>query len=145
MDSIYWLVILAIFLLIEIITLGLTTIWFAGGSLVSFFLSLLVDSIILEIAVCLIVSFLLLYFTRPIAKNYFNKQRVKTNIDLLIGKDAKVIETIDNFNGTGCVILNGQEWMARAVNDDTIIPKGEKVIVRRVSGVKLIVDIKEEI
>lgn len=145
MDSIYWLVILAIFLLIEIITLGLTTIWFAGGSLVSFFLSLLVDNIILEIVVCLMVSFLLLYFTRPIAKNYFNKQRVKTNIDLLIGKDAKVIETIDNLNGTGTVILSGLEWMARTANDDITIPKGERVIVRRVSGVKLIVDLKEEI
>lgn len=145
MDSMYWLVILAIFLLIEIITLGLTTIWFAGGSLVSFFLSLLVDNMILEIAVCLVVSFLLLFFTRPVAKKYFNKQRVKTNIDLLIGKDVKVIETIDNLNGKGWVLLNGQEWMARAVNDDTIIPEGERVIVRRVSGVKLIVDIKEEI
>lgn len=145
MDSIYWLVILAIFLLIEIITLGLTTIWFAGGSLVSFFLSLLVDNIILEIVVCLMVSFLLLYFTRPIAKNYFNKQRVKTNIDLLIGKDAKVIETIDNLNGTGTVILSGLEWMARTANDDITIPKGERVIVKRVSGVKLIVDLKEEI
>lgn len=145
MDSIYWLVILAIFLLIEIITLGLTTIWFAGGSLVAFFLSLLVDNIILEIVVCLVVSFLLLYFTRPIAKNYFNNQRVKTNIDVLIGKDAKVMEIIDNLNGTGCVLLNGQEWMARAVNDDVIIPAGKRVIVRSVSGVKLIVDIKEEI
>ena len=145
MDSMYWLVILAIFLLIEIITLGLTTIWFAGGSLVSFFLSLLVDNMILEIAVCLVVSFLLLFFTRPVAKKYFNKQRVKTNIDLLIGKDVKVIETIDNLNGKGWVLLNGQEWMARAVNDDTIIPEGERVIVRKVSGVKLIVDIKEEI
>ncbi len=145
MDSMYWLVILAIFLLIEIITLGLTTIWFAGGSLVSFFLSLLVDNMILEITVCLIVSFLLLFFTRPVAKKYFNKQRIKTNIDLLIGKEVKVIETIDNLNGKGWVILNGQEWMARAMNDDTIIPEGERVTVRRVSGVKLIVDIKEEI
>lgn len=145
MDSIFWLVILAILLLIEIITLGLTTIWFAGGSLVAFFLSLLVNNPILEVTVCLIVSFLLLYFTRPIAKNYFNNQRVKTNIDLLIGKDAKVIEKIDNLNGTGCVMLNGLEWTARAANDDITIPAGERVIVRRVSGVKLIVDIKEEI
>ena len=145
MDSIYWLIILAVFLLIEIITLGLTTIWFAGGSLVAFFLSLLVDNPVLEVTVCLIVSFLLLYFTRPIAKNYFNKQRVKTNIDLLIGKDAKVMETIDNLNGTGCVMVNGLEWMARTANDDITIPAGERVIIRKVSGVKLIVDIKEEI
>lgn len=145
MYSLYWLVLLAILLLIEIITLGLTTIWFAGGSLVAFFISLLVDNIILEAAAFLIVSVVLLYSIRPIAKNYFNKQRVKTNIDLLIGKDAKVLEAIDNLNGTGRVMINGLEWMARSANDDITIPAGKRVIIRSVSGVKLIVDIKEEI
>ncbi|HBY70682.1 MAG TPA: NfeD family protein, partial [Lachnospiraceae bacterium] len=31
MNSIYWIVILVVLIFIEIITLGLTTIWFAGG------------------------------------------------------------------------------------------------------------------
>jgi membrane protein implicated in regulation of membrane protease activity len=35
--------------------------------------------------------------------------------------------------------------MARAVNNDTVISAGEKVFIKKVSGVKLIVDIKEEL
>ncbi len=140
MNSIYWLIALAVFLVIEIITLGLTTIWFAGGALIAFLLSLIVDNSILEFVVFIIVSFVLLYFTRPIAQKYFNKQRIKTNYESLIGRDGKVIEKIDNFNNTGQVIVNGQEWTARALIDQEIIETGEKVVIREVSGVKLIVE-----
>lgn len=38
MNSIYWLLLIIVLLVIEIITLGLTTIWFAGGALVAFIL-----------------------------------------------------------------------------------------------------------
>jgi membrane protein implicated in regulation of membrane protease activity len=145
MNSIYWLIALAIFLIIEILTLGLTTIWFAGGSLIAFLLSLLVDNLIAEFVVFLAVSFVLLFFTRPIASKYFNSQRIKTNYQTLIGKEGKVIEKIDNFNMTGQVIVNGLEWTARAVNDEDIIEPGQKVYVRNVSGVKLIVEMEREV
>ncbi|MDF2586516.1 MAG: putative rane protein [Anaerocolumna sp.] len=145
MNSIYWLIAIAVFLVIEIITLGLTTIWFAGGALIAFLLSLAVDNLLLEITVFLIVSFLLLFFTRPIAARFFNTQRVKTNYQSLIGVDAKVLERIDNFNNLGQVILNGQEWTARAVDDNLIIEPGERVTVKNIIGVKLIVDVKENV
>ena len=41
MEPLYWLILLAIFLVIEIITLGLTTIWLAGGALVGFLAAVL--------------------------------------------------------------------------------------------------------
>ena len=34
--SVLWLAVLAVLLVIEIATLGLTTIWFAGGALIAF-------------------------------------------------------------------------------------------------------------
>ncbi|MDF2472446.1 MAG: putative rane protein [Lachnospiraceae bacterium] len=145
MNSIYWLVALAIFLVIEILTLGLTTIWFAGGALSAFLLSLIVDNLMLEVIVFLAASFLLLFFTRPIAAKYFNTQRIKTNYETLLGKDGKVVERIDNFNMTGQVIVSGQEWTARSLRDDEIIEVGQKVRVRNVSGVKLIVEIEKEV
>ncbi len=144
MNSTYWLITLAVLLVIEIITLGLTTIWFAGGALVAFLLSLVSDNFILELVVFLVVSFVLLFFTRPIAQKYFNKQRVKTNYESLIGKDGKVIERIDNFNNTGQVVVGGLEWTARALDSQEIIETGERVIIREVSGVKLIVEVEEE-
>ena len=144
MNSTYWLIALAVLLVIEIITLGLTTIWFAGGALVAFLLSLVSDSFILELVVFLVVSLVLLFFTRPIAQKYFNKQRVKTNYESLIGRDGKVIERIDNFNNTGQVVVGGLEWTARALDSQEIIETGERVIIREVSGVKLIVEVEEE-
>ncbi|MGB8453214.1 MAG: NfeD family protein [Anaerocolumna sp.] len=144
MNSSYWLIALAVFLVIEIITLGLTTIWFAGGALIAFLLSLIVDSLILECVVFLIVSFVLLFFTRPVAQKYFNKQRIKTNYESLIGRDGKVIEKIDNFNNSGQVVVNGQEWTARSLNEQDIIEPGKRVVIRNVSGVKLIVEVEVE-
>lgn len=144
MNSIYWLVAIAVFVVIEIITLGLTTIWFAGGAFVAFLLSLAFDNLIAELAVFIVVSLVLLIFTRPIAAKYFNGQRVKTNYEGLIGKEARVISRIDNLNACGQVSLNGQEWSARAVSDKDIIESGETVEVKDVSGVKLIVEVKKE-
>ena len=144
MNSIYWLIALAVLLVIEIITLGLTTIWFAGGALIALLISLVMDNLILEFVAFLVVSLALLIFTRPFAAKYFNRGRVKTNYEVLIGKEARVTQRIDNFNSTGQVIVNGQEWTARAMKEDSIIELGKRVVVREIAGIKLIVDMKEE-
>lgn len=144
MISLYWLIALAILLVIEILTLGLTTIWFAGGALVAFFISLVSDSVILQLIVFLIVSFVLLIFTRPVATKYLNSKREKTNYEGLIGQEAKVLERIDNFNNTGLILLNGLEWMARAKSDRDIIEAGQKVVIREIAGVKAIVEVEKE-
>lgn len=144
MDSIYWVIILIILIFIEIITLGLTTIWFAGGALAAFIISLFFDSLVAEIIAFLIVSLALLYFTRPFVMKYFNPKRVKTNYEGVIGKEALVITTIDNLNATGQAVVDGQQWSARSA-DGSVIEKGTKVKVQSISGVKLIVTkIKEE-
>lgn len=145
MDSIYWLAAIIVLLLIEIFTLGLASIWFAGGAFIAFILSLFTDNLMLQIVAFLIVSFILLYFTRPVAIKYFNGKRLKTNYESLEGSTGKVLETIDNFNGTGVVLVNGLEWTARAYEDSEIIKEGKKVIIRNVSGVKLIVEESEGI
>ena len=66
MTPFYWLIALAVLLVIEIITLGLTTIWFAGGALVAFVLALFNVPLLVQITVFLVVSILLLLFTRPV-------------------------------------------------------------------------------
>jgi len=139
MPEIVWLIILALCLLIEIATLGLVTIWFAGGALVTFFVAMATDSLVIQLIVFLAVSLVLLFFTRPIAKKYYNNKRTKTNVDSLIGEQCKVTEEIDNFNGTGTVLLNGLEWTARSKNE-AVIEAGARVKVCAVDGVKVIVE-----
>ena len=143
MEALYWLIGVVVLLAIELLTMGLTTIWFAGGALVAFGVTVVGGGRLLQIIVFLVVSFLLLFFTRPLATKFFNGKREKTNIDSLIGKEAKVTKTIDNFNQQGTVFVNGMEWSARA-EDDTIIKEGEKIQIKKIEGVKLIVKLKEE-
>lgn len=143
MESVYWLIALVVLLIIEIITLGLTTIWFAGGALIAFLAALTGMSTIVQVIIFLVVSFVLLFFTRPIAAKYFNTNRIRTNSESLIGQEAKVTMKIDNFNQQGMVIVNGQEWSARSADDQIIEPEKPVKIVQ-ISGVKLIVKEKEE-
>lgn len=142
-NSILWLIILAILIFIEILTLGLTTIWFAGGALIAFIVSLFFDNLLLEIILFLVVSMVLLYFTRPLVLKYFNPKRIKTNYEGVIGKVAMVTIKIDNMNAVGQVVVDGQEWSARAL-DDVVIENGTKVKIHGISGVKLMVSIYKE-
>ncbi|MDE7061390.1 MAG: NfeD family protein [Lachnospiraceae bacterium] len=144
MWSIIWLVVFIVLVVFEAATMGLFTIWFAGGALVAFLVSLFVDMWAVQMIAFLIVSFLLLYFTRPVAMRKFNSKRLKTNVEDIAGREAKVTEIIDNYNGTGTAMLNGLEWSARSAEDAVVIPVGERVMVKEVRGVKLIVSPMEK-
>ena len=133
-----WLTLLGIFLIIESITLGLTTIWFAGGALIAFLVAILGGAVWLQVVIFLAVSMLLLIFTRPIAMKYMNKNVQKTNVNSLEGEMAVVIQTIDNLKGTGQVVIRGMEWATKA-KEDKIIEKGTTVSVIAIEGVKLVV------
>lgn len=138
MSPISWLVAFLVLLLIEIATLGLVTIWFAGACLIAMVVSALGAPLWLQLAVFVIVSVVLFVFTRPIAMKYFNKSREKTNVENVIGKYAIVTETIDNLRGTGSVQLNGLDWTARSAEEALVIEKDTKVEILEVKGVKLI-------
>ena len=138
-EAIAWLILLILFILIEIATLGLTTIWFAGGALVAFIAALLGFDLLVEIILFFVISIILLVFTRPVAVRYFNTKRVATNTESLIGTRAKVIESIDNMNNVGTVLINGLEWTARSTGSK-VIPKDAIVKIVEITGVKVIVE-----
>ncbi len=139
MESYYWLVLMAVLIIIEIVTLGLTTIWFAFGSLAAYIANLCGGNLIVQIVVFFVVSVVTLIFTRPIAVKYFNKERIKTNAESLIGEKAKVIEKIDDINATGRVVVKGQEWMART-ESESIVEVDSIVLIKCIKGAKLIVE-----
>ncbi len=92
MQTVYWLILFVILLIIEILTMGLTTIWFAGGALVAFVSGVIGFGLPVQVVAFLIVSVILLVLTRPLAVKYFNKERQKTNAESLIGEQALVTE-----------------------------------------------------
>ena len=121
MQAIVWLVLLVVLLAIEAVTLGLTTIWFAGGALVAFVLALAGAGLLIQIAVFCVISVILLIFTRPVAAGWLNHGRVRTNAQSLIGETAVVTEEIDNLANSGQVQVRGQYWMARTEQENTRI------------------------
>lgn len=139
MDGILWMILFVIFLIIEACTVGLTAIWMAGGCLAAFVAQRYGAGFMLQFTVFFIVSLVLFIFTKPFVQKYVNKGHTKTNYEELIGKNAKVTETIDNINNKGTAVLNGQEWTARSSREEEIIEKDTIVKVVRISGVKLIV------
>lgn len=140
MEGIIWLVLLIVFLVIEILTVGLTSIWLAGGSLAAWVLCKLGVGLPWQIAVFFIVSIVLMIFTRPFAQKYINSNRTKTNYEEVIGKLVKITERVDNVNGTGTALVNGQEWTARAIHPEDVFEKDSIVRVVKIEGVKLIVE-----
>lgn len=142
---ILWIAIIVIMAIIEALTMGLTTIWFAGGGIVAAIFAAIGAPIVVQVLLFLIVSIALLYFTRPIAVKAFNKTRTLTNSEGLVGKHAYVTEEIDNIKATGKVKIDGMEWTARTEKDGTVISVGALISVKSIEGVKAIVEeVKEE-
>lgn len=140
---IIWLILLVLSIGIEAATLGLASIWFAGGALVALIASAFHVPLAVQIILFFGVSILLLILTRPIAVKYFNKNREKTNAESLVGKQAIVTGAIDNIQGTGQVVVAGQEWTARCEEENGRLPEGTVVSIVAIRGVKLIVKAAE--
>lgn len=140
MNAIYtWLLLTAAFIIIEAMTAGLTTIWFAGGAVAALICAFLGGPVWLQTGIFAASSLILLLVTRPLAKKYMKKGSGSTSLDRMIGQEALVTEQIDNLRGTGEVQVDGQFWMARCADNDQTIEKGEIAIIRDIRGVKLIV------
>lgn len=144
MLNLIWLGLFILLLVIEIITVGLTTIWFAAGALAALAANVLGANLIIQIIIFLVVSVVLLIFTRPWAEKHLNRKRVRTNYEREIGKVIRITEKVDNLDQTGKSVVDGQEWTVRSRNDSDIFEAGALARVVAVSGVKLIVEKCEE-
>jgi len=133
-----WLIIVVVLGIIEAASFNLITIWFALGAVVAMICSYFDIPFIYQVVIFIISSALLLYFTKPIVKNYLNVRREKTNADRISGEKGIVVEKIDPVNGTGQVKIGGQIWTARSVNNE-VIELNELVNIEEISGVKVFV------
>ncbi len=135
----FWLAAMVFFLIVEAVTVGLMCIWFAIGALAALLCAMFDAPVWLQIIAFLIVSAVTLYYTRPLVRKYVNNRIEPTNADIVIGKECRVTEAIDNIAGTGAVYVDGKTWTARSASDNETIPEGTLVTAQRIDGVKLIV------
>lgn len=142
LPSVVWLALLVVFAIVEAVTVGLVSVWFAAGALVALLSTFFTGNIWIQIFLFVLVSAVTLVALRPLAKKYVTPKEVPTNADRVIGQEAVVTEDIDNLKATGAVKIFGVLWTARG-EEDTPIPVGSTVTVREIDGVKLIVTPKK--
>ena len=123
--------------------MGLVSIWFAAGALAAWALAMFEVSEWIQCLAFVLVSGLLLFFTRPLVKKYVTPKIQPTNVDAIIGREAVVSEAIRPLEGTGQVKVGGQIWSARTDEQTDCIPEGAIVTILRVEGVKLFVRPKQ--
>ena len=144
-DTMVWLAVMVILIIIEIMTVGLTTIWFAAGALAAIVAAVIGGGLAVQIMVFLTVSLGMLACTRPLAVRYINGTRTRTNYEGIIGKVVRITQDVDNIAEKGCAIVNGQEWTVRSDDDKVTVAAGSLAKVVDIKGVKLIVEkYKEE-
>ena len=133
-----WLGIAIATFVVESLTSDMVAIWFTPGAIVAMVLSFWVDLIWVQVLVFLVLSTALLILTRLYYKKHpMSKRGEAMNADSVIGARGIVQETVDNLHGKGSIKVGSLVWTARST-DDSIIPEGATVIVREISGVKLI-------
>ena len=140
----FWLIIAILFIIVELSTVTLTSIWFAAGGVGALLVAMCGGGPVLQVVVFIVIAVLLLFATRPWAKKFVNSKNISTNADRVIGEEVRVMERVSNLDQTGMAVVHGQEWTVRTEDDKTIIEQGELVRVIRISGVKLIVEKVEE-
>ena len=134
-----WLGIFAFMIVAEIVSVGLTAIWFAGGAVVASVAGFLGADVVWQITIFMVVSLVLLIVLRPLAKKKMLKSVTPTNAESLIGQVYPVLSKIGPGNAAGQIRIGDVEW--RAVSEDGHeIPEGSDVVIRRIEGTKLIVD-----
>ena len=133
----FWIAAAVILIIIEAATMGLTTIWFAGGAIAAAVSTLFTANIIIQVVIFIVVSIVLLYLTKPLkAKLKIGKE--KTNVEAVVGKTGFVMETISPA-AFGQVKVGGIMWTARSADTNAVVDAGTEVTVVGVEGVKLIV------
>lgn len=137
-----WVGLLLIFTLIEFFTYQFFALCFSFGSVSALIVSLFDVDIMLQIAVFLVISGLLIVFIRPIAYKMLRVTHSPTNVDMLIGEEGIVTDEINNLERRGRIKILGQSWAARNEIEETI-SMNAKVIVKKIEGVTLIVGSKE--
>ena len=133
-----WIGLIVIFLIVEGLTAGLVTIWFAVGALAALIAAMFHAPLWLQLVWFFAVSIAAFAVTRPLVKKYLSPKLTATNVDSVVGSTGLVTAAIDNVSAVGQVKLGAMEWTARSTSGQPI-PVGTRVRVDKIEGVKVYV------
>ena len=128
-----WVAVTIICVIIESLTLSLTTIWFGISAFVMVFLAFTPLPFPAQLFIFVVLALVLLIFTRPVVKQKLNQKKIATNYERIIEQIAVVTRKITALD-KGSVKIDGMEWTA-AVKEDVVLEKGSKCVVEEIAGV----------
>ena len=136
----FWLILALFFLIIELLTTTLVSVWFIPASLVTALVALVWDNIPAQIVIFLVLSVVSLVLFNKFYRGKLKKKSDSVNADQrLIGRSATAAEPISSEGGK--VLVGDIYW--RAVNkDDSVIESGAFVEIKSVNGTTLVVSKK---
>ena len=134
---IMWIAIGVFFLIVELCTTALVSIWFVPAAIITCLLSLVIKSIFWQIAIFVVLSAIFMVISRKIYKKYIKKpvDEVDQN-EKLLGKVVVVTDTTDRINGR--VRMGDIYWKAITENGETL-SENEKAVIKSVNGTTLVV------
>lgn len=145
-EILFWAIVFVMFVVAELATVQLVSIWFALGALATLIFTVIFEEtgLLAQLGVFIIASGIFLLITFPWLKKRRKKGHISTNQELYIGMTATVIQEINGNSSTGRVRLNGVDWNAApARSENGVIPVESIVIVEKVIGTKLLVTPKD--
>ena len=133
-----WLIVGVVFLIIELLTTALVSIWFVAAAIITCLLSFVVDGFFWQTAIFVVLSAVFMVICRKIYNKHIKKpvDDVDQN-EKLLGKTATVTE--DTNSTTGRILVGDIYWKAISENGETL-PKGEKVVIKSVNGTTLVIN-----
>lgn len=134
-----WLIIVIVLAIVEMLTISLVSIWFVLSGILAMISTIFTDSIIIQTGIFVIFGIIFMLLTKKIVKKAV-PQKVKTNVDRIIGMEGIVTEKITK-NHPGEVKVDGKKWTAIA---SKTIEVGSIVKILEINSTKLTVERMED-
>lgn len=140
---VFWLIVAVIAFIIELLSIQFFMFWLGVGAVAALISHLVGVDYNYQLVIFLVIAVIGIALTRSFAKSILKEEPKKSCAPSLVGEEMRVIQTIDNFKGTGQVERKGEVWSAKSA-EDTIIEKGSCVRVKYIEGVYLAVKLIKE-
>ncbi|KZM34129.1 NfeD family protein [Oerskovia enterophila] len=139
MDWLWWVGAGLLFVLIEIISLDLVLIMFAGGAFAAAGVNAAGGPLWLQIITFAVVSAALLFSLRPWLLRHLRHRMplTETGAAAQVGRSAVVVSRVTELGGR--VKLQGEIWSARSVDGSPELATGTEVRVVRIDGATAVV------
>ena len=136
-----WLAVVVIATVVELMTLDMTSIWFAFSGIVALILSAFEQiNWVIQLVTFIVLSAAMMIGLRPICRKFFLRHmNEKTNVDSLIGKKVYMLSTA-KFGESGSVKIADVIWTAIPTKEEDTIEAGTIVEIVAIQGNKLIVN-----